>query len=247
MVVSAKKARPQGALAYSFATPQARKGRTLYVNTVGNYSCTNSCRFCSRKDAINGKPNIYEKKAGTSLYLPRPPQSHEMAAAIMKEMDAGDAEPPDTICFVGLGEPLLNSNSIALTIIGLRTLEYKGTISMDTNGQAKLGVGAPESLPENLRANGLDEVRISVNATNEEDYLSLCRPLLGRGAFKSVIGFLDGCLKAGMGVFASFVVGFGDGQVRTREEGEYREFAESLGVKRENVLAREYAPPIAGN
>ncbi|MCP4647164.1 MAG: hypothetical protein GY852_05415, partial [bacterium] len=60
---NAKPDRKPGAITYSFATPHRRKGEVLYVNAIEKYSCVNSCVFCSRGNAIKGKPNIYEKKA----------------------------------------------------------------------------------------------------------------------------------------------------------------------------------------
>ncbi len=242
MAVPAQKpVHPPGALVYTFATPKARKGKTLYVNAVGRYGCTNNCRFCHRKDAIEGKPNIYEKKAGTGLFLPGTPTPQELTRAIQRGVEL---HRPETISFVGLGEPLISYETILRAIIHIRS-GFRGKISMDTNGQAGIWAGGTANIVRCLANEGLDEIRISLNAATSRDYASLCRPKYGEEAFREVCGFLRGCLRAGMEVFASFVVGFDDGKVKTKDAKTYTGFAVSLGVKPENVLLREYVPPIA--
>ena len=64
----------KGKIAYRFETP-VYPSNILYVNLVDNYRCVNNCLFCSRpkKERDIGKPNIYERKAGSFLFLPKTP------------------------------------------------------------------------------------------------------------------------------------------------------------------------------
>lgn len=229
--------RPQGSLLYSFSSPHRRGRKTLYVNSVGRFSCVNSCRFCSREDAIRGKPNIYEKKAGTNLYLPKAPSAE---AILLLARECISRNPIDEIVFVGLGEPLLNFPAVRDSIRGLRSLGYSGKISLDTNG----AVARWKNMPKQLKKAGMDSVRISVNAINAAEYSLLCRPSK-KDAFSNVCSFLRGCLDCGIEAFASFVVGFDDGEARTREPEDYLSFAVGMGVDSQNVLCREYVPPYS--
>ncbi|MBN2121560.1 radical SAM protein [Candidatus Micrarchaeota archaeon] len=227
--------RAPGKILYSFSTPQQRGRETLYVNSVGNYACINSCRFCGRKAAMEGRPNIYEKKAGGNLYLPRAPLAEDILPLakerIRKRM-------PDEIVFVGLGEPLLNFPAVCDSIRGLRAFGYSGEISLNTNG----AVARWGNMPAQLKGAGLDSVRISVNAVNNVEYNKLCRPK-DKDAFLRVCRFLQECAKCGIEVFASFVVGFEEGKIKTKPFRHYRAFALMLGVELPNILRREYVPP----
>ena len=82
----------KGSIVYTFATPYRDRGKTLFVNIVPKYECTNDCRFCSRKDAIANLPNIYEKKADTRLWLPRAPPVSEVLDALTENSALWTAE-----------------------------------------------------------------------------------------------------------------------------------------------------------
>jgi hypothetical protein len=88
----------EGSIVYRFNSPD-HPGNILYVNMSKRYACTNDCLFCGRPrlDKIPGskgsgrwRPNIYEKKAGTSLYLSKVPSPLTALAAIDKEIEEGD-------------------------------------------------------------------------------------------------------------------------------------------------------------
>jgi TatD family-associated radical SAM protein len=227
--------RAPGKILYTFSTPQQRGRQTLYVNSVGRYACVNSCRFCGRKAAIEGKPNIYEKKAGGSLYLPKAPLAEDILP-LAKERIRKSA--PNEIVFVGLGEPLLNFPAVLDSIRGLRSFGYSGEISLNTNG----AVARWEDMPVQLKEAGLDSVRVSLNAVNSVEYNELCMPK-DKDAFFRVCRFLQQSMKCGINVFASFVVGFEEGKIKTKPFRHYRAFALMQGVKLPNILQREYVPP----
>lgn len=265
-----QKNRKNGSVVYSFATPHDRKARTLFINMIPKYECTNNCRFCSRKDAIKGKKNIYEKKAGTSLFLAKAPENEEIVhkiVAVRKKPFPGLGGTRE-IAFVGLGEPLMQFDRVSYAIEALREHGFKGKIRVDTNGNiyasdlrifARCCEGIPINHAKELKEAGLTDIRISVNATNKADYNALCRPvfrkaLIGCGgqvvrhgsesAFENILAFVKECIGENIRTCVSFVVGFDDGEVRTKSAEEYREFAKTLGVKPENVIIRKYVPPI---
>jgi TatD family-associated radical SAM protein len=246
-----------GKIVYSFATPKGRAANTLFINVIPKYSCPNNCRFCSRADAIKGRPNIYEKKAGANLFLEHAPQIDTVLEAVKKELVlpkyiyfGGTRE----IVFVGLGEPLLQYRLICDAILGIRHLGYAEKIGLDTNGlvqcmlpKKKSGVfevGAFRHPANVLKHSGLDEIRISVNATNPGEYDALCRPAY-KNAFEKLCDFVLECKRSGMNVVASFVTGFDDGEVKTRPAQDYINFASrAFGIKKKNVLIRQYVPPL---
>ena len=250
------KPRENGSIVYSFATSYERGAKTLYVNVIPKYECPNSCRFCSRADAIMGRPNIYEKKTGTNLYLKEAPQVEEITREInarIKKPVLGLFGGTKEIAFVGLGEPLMQFGLVCDTIHAIRSSGYRGRIRVDTNGLIECiwpGVmfGCFEHVETNpareLKEAGLTDIWISVNATNVYEYEKLCRPRF-KNSFEKLCEFVKDCKREGIKTFASFVVGFNDDEVKTRSPQEYIEFAKSLGIKRKNVVIRGYIPPIA--
>lgn len=249
--------RQSGSVVYSFATPYDRKANTLYINVVPGYYCPNRCRFCSRSDAIAGKQNIYEKKAGTSLFLAKAPAVSDIineARIKAKKPLMGFFGATKEIAFVGLGEPLAQLPLVCDTTTALRADGYEGRIGVDTDGLVKCLYpytvsGCLETIPRNpaseLKHAGLTDIRISVNATSASEYEALCRPPFAN-AFEKLCEFTRDCIAAGIRTCASFVVGFDDGDVRTKERGEYVKFARSLGVRPRDVIIRQYTPPISG-
>ena len=226
-------------IVYQFATPYDPKADILYVNIVPSYSCSNSCRFCSRGAAIEGKANIYEKKAGAKLWLAKAPLTEE----VLRELRANIGSDTSEVAFVGLGEPLLQFELACKVITGTKSGGFTGRMRIDTNGLVKMLEGWKSGTK--IREAGLDEIRISVNAINRDEYAAISRPRWkDEDAFGRLIEFVRNCIKSGIATFASFVIGFDDGEVKTRTAEEYIEFAESLGVERERVILRKYVPPL---
>lgn len=245
--------RTEGSIVYSFATPYDPKADILYINVVPKYSCVNSCRFCSRIDAMKGKPNIYEQKAGVKLYLSKSPSVDEVVKEIDSKRKRDIFRRTKEVAFVGLGEPLLKFELVKDSIKGIREIGYKGKIRLDTNGLVKCWYGyfpfgcleIIERYPtKELRQAGLDEIRISVNATSEEEYQELCRPPYDN-AFRNLCDFVRDCIKAGIKTKASFVTNFEDRKVKSKTPKEYKNFAISLGIKPKDVILRKYVRPIS--
>jgi TatD family-associated radical SAM protein len=226
----------KGNIAYRFETP-AYPGNILYVNLVERYSCTNDCIFCSRPRTLEevGKTNIYEKKAGSFLFLEKSPSADEVMESIDAKIREDDAE----VAIIGLGEPLIQLPTVEEVV--RRTKERYGVRTrVDTNGS----VGCIyENACQRLAEAGLDEIRISLNAVNAQEYDALCRPRF-ENAYEKLVKFIGDCLKEGIDTKVSFVVGFENDKIKTRSAEEYKEYALSLGVKPENVIIREYVAPI---
>jgi TatD family-associated radical SAM protein len=215
-------------LTYRFTTP-VYPAEILYINCIPQYSCTNDCLFCSRPRHAPTE-NIYEKKAGTSLHLAQQPTVDEIIRAIEINIRPTDKE----IAFVGLGEPL---QYLPTVVEVLKYIKKRHNVKtrVDTNGTATCTY--PDAAAQ--LASYLDEIRISVNATNAEDYRKLCRPR-HPNAFEHVVSFVQQCRTAGIDTYASFVVGF----ELSKTEEEYKKFAESLGVNEKHILLRKYVKSI---
>ena len=224
---------------YRFATPYDPNARILYVNVIPGYSCPNDCRFCSRKDAIEGKANIYERKSRTRLWLQKAPSVEE----VMHELDMERERDAKEIAFVGLGEPLLQFELVRHIIAKIK-IDWNGLggkIRIDTNGLVRCWYeGNPA---RELNEAGLDEIRVSVNAINRKDYVAISRSRYEH-AFEKLCEFVRDCIEAGIRTRTSFVVGFDDGIVKTRTKEEYLGFAITLGIKANDVIFRDYEPPL---
>jgi len=226
----------EGAIAYRYSSP-AIPSKTLYLNLIARYACTNDCVFCSRPrgEAERDKPNIYEAEAGTSLYLSKSPTIEEVMSAIASNIKSEDKE----IAFVGPGEPLLYLPTVVGVIRGIKA-DYHIRTRMDTNGSVRhIYPDAARQLAEA----GLDEIRISVNAINKMEYNVMCRPS-SKAAYASMLSFLKECVAEGINTKASFISGFNHPGLECRTDTEYIRFAESLGLGEENVVLRKFIPPI---
>ncbi len=225
-------------ITYRFSTP-VYPGNILYVNMVSNYSCTNECTFCSRpknkKDF--GKETIYEQKARTSLYLKKSPSIIELKKEIQKNIKKDDKE----LAIIGLGEPLLYLPKVLQVIKFVKT-KYNIKTRVDTNGLANC---TNKNLAKSLKTAGLDEIRISLNAINEQNYNKLCKPKY-KNAFPKLIEFVKACINEKIDTHVSFVINYQNKKLNidTSNKNDFIKFAKSLGIKKENIILREYIPAI---
>lgn len=226
-----------GKIVYRFETP-IYPANILYVNLIDNYRCMNDCLFCSRprnQEEI-GKPNIYEKKAGSFLFLPQVPSIDEIMASIDTEIRKDDAE----LAIIGLGEPLIYLPKVVEVIRQVKS-RYDIKTRVDTNGLVKCMYGGPV---KKLEQAGLDEIRISLNAVNEQEYNQLCRPRF-KDAFCQLVSFVKECLNSSIETKVSFVTDFKSHEISTRNLEEYIAFAAFLGIDKKNVILRKYVPTIS--
>lgn len=228
----------EGKIAYRFETP-IYPGDIVYVNLVDNYKCVNNCEFCSRPRTQEdlGKPNIYEQKAGTSLHLKKSPNTEQVMRALESEIREGDKE----VAIIGLGEPLIHLQKVAEVIRQIKE-KYDIKTRLDTNGLVKC-IHPDEDPAKLLKEAGLDEIRISLNATNEDEYQQLCNPKF-KDAFEKLLEFIKECQNLGIDTHVSFVVNFESDKIASKSRQEYEDFATSLGIEPDHIIFREYVKPI---
>jgi TatD family-associated radical SAM protein len=227
-----QKAMREGKIIYRFETP-VYPGNILYINLIGKYACTNNCIFCTRprKQKDIGKPNIYEKKAESLLYLSKSPSVARILNEIKKNIRSDDKE----IAIIGLGEPLIYFDKILKLIKSIKS-KYKIKVRIDTNGQIEC---YHKDAASKLEEAGLDEIRISLNAVNNNDYDKICRPKR-KDAYKKLLKFIDDCNESKIKTFISFVMGFKINGISSKPEKEYIKFAKRLGINKENIILRVF-------
>ncbi|MBU0666614.1 MAG: radical SAM protein, partial [Nanoarchaeota archaeon] len=143
------------------------------------------------------------------------------------------------IAFIGLGEPLMYLPKVIKIIKKIKE-KYDIKTRVDTNGLVKCMYKDPV---KKLVDAGLDEIRISLNAITKKEYDILCRPRF-ENAFENLISFVKECANSKIYTYVSFVTGFEHEKVKKRTEEEYSKFAESLGIKKENMILRKYVKGI---
>ena len=181
--------------------PAPRRGRvtyairdSLYVNLTN--ACTDRCVFCALSD------EQFWKGEGTSpfvkghhLRMARDPSVEEVLA------DAGDPTRYREVVFCGYGEPILRLKELREAA---RRLKEKGApwIRLNTNGHGNLI--HKRSVASELK--GLvDEVSVSLNTPDAQQYLEICRPAFGLETYDSIKQFIRECRDAGLRVVATVV------------------------------------------
>ena len=178
---------PAGQIAYPIR-------HSLYLNVTN--ACTDRCVFCalSTKDfwaGVGAAPVV----KGHHLRISRDPTADELITA------AGDPARYEEIVFCGYGEPVIRWN-VLLEVA--QRLKSKGAkwIRLNTNGHANLI--HRRSVAHELKGI-VDEVSVSLNTPNAEQYLELCRPVFGLPTYESIKAFIRECRDAGLKVVATVV------------------------------------------
>lgn len=148
----------------------------IYVNMTNRCPC--ACTFCLRH---NGD-GVY---GSDSLWLDREPTVEE----VCKSIDGWDLEQYSEVVFCGYGEPterLKELLQVAAYIKSKRDIP----IRINTNGLADL-IWGQQTAPwlQGL----IDTISVSLNATNKEDYLRVCRPKFGIDAYDAMLSFTKDC------------------------------------------------------
>lgn len=190
--------------------------RSLYVNVTNE--CSNSCTFCPRAQGH------YVVK-GHNLLLDHAPSAEEIMAGIEAESERRPKY--KEIVFCGFGEPTLRLD--VMLQVG-RALKAKGIKTrLNTNGQGSLING--RDIVKDI-AGAIDEVSISLNATDADAYGRLCRPDEGTKAWQAMMDFAGRCVEEGIDTVMT-VVG-----VQGLDIARAQSIAESKGarfkVRREN-------------
>lgn len=143
----------------------------LYLNLTNQ--CTNQCEFCIRYYA--------DGLAGYRLVLNKEPDFEEVKKSISPHLES-----VKEVVFCGFGEPTYRINLIVQICKWLRTV-FQGTIRLNTNGHGNLIHGRDILVDmEGL----LDQINISLNASNAQEYMDICRPVYGLEAYPAIVDFI---------------------------------------------------------
>ncbi len=162
-----------------------RYGDNLYVNLTNK--CCNNCTFCIRNngDGIGDSGN---------LWLSREPSATEVIDGIKKHGDFNE------LVFCGYGEPTYKVAEMVEVAAFAHTLGKK--TRLNTNGLGNL-INKRDIVPD--LKNAIDEVSVSLNNDNAEDYDRVCRSAYGLDAFPAMLAFTAECVKNGINTVMSVV------------------------------------------
>ena len=148
-------------------------GGGLYANITNK--CPDRCEFCIRYmvDSLGG---------ADSLWLKREPTMEE----ILGLLDQWDLSKFEELVFCGYGEPTERLPELIETAEYARSKAPGLKIRLNTNGLSDL-INGRDTLPE--LSSVLDRISISLNAKGPEEYLALCHPRFGIGAFEAMLDF----------------------------------------------------------
>lgn len=148
-------------------------GRGLYVNMTNRCPC--ACEFCIRRNGAG----VY---GSDSLWLEREPTVEEVEAAL----DAADPRKYSEVVFCGYGEPTERLDDLLEVARHMRMSAPGVPVRVNTNGLADLIAGRSTA----ARFGGLvDALSISLNAPTAEEYMALCHPRFGLGAYEAMLRF----------------------------------------------------------
>lgn len=167
-----------------------------YLNITNKCPC--ACTFCirSQKDAIGSAEN---------LWLNHNPSFEEVSSAI----DGFDFDGFDEVIFCGYGEP---TNSFDVLVKTAKYLKEKIGIKLrvNTNGLGNLING--RDITQEL-CDSVDAVSISLNCSNDEDYLNTVRPKFGIDSYNAMLDFAKKCRALTENVMLSVVDVIGEEEV----------------------------------
>ena len=188
-------------------TYPARTG--IYVNMTNRCPC--ACTFCLR----HNKDHVFDSD---SLWLDREPTVQEVCASI----DTWDLSRYEEVVFCGYGEPTERLYDLLAVARHIRS-KSDINIRINTNGLADLIWN--ESTAPKLKGL-IDTVSISLNATNEEEYLRVVRPKFGIRSYTAMLTFAKECTRYVPSVVMTVV-----DVVTSKEEQEAcRKICESVGA-----------------
>ncbi len=147
---------------------------SFYLNITNR--CTNDCIFCVR----NYKTGVF----GFKLKLARDPTEQEIINALRKYLTQAFNE----VVFTGYGEPLERLEVVCNVSREVNKLFPEITIRLDTNGLGEL-INPDVDVIMELKQAGINQVSISLNASNAEQYYKICQPKFGIQSFEALLRF----------------------------------------------------------
>jgi TatD DNase family protein len=145
---------------------------SIYLNVTNH--CTAACTFCPRSTDPTVK--------GYNLALDEDPSGEDLLEAI------GSPEKYKNVVFCGFGEPTLRLDNILHVTRHLRGMTCK--IRLNTNGHGNLIHKRP-IVPELVGE--IDEISISLNANNADDYDKIMKPAWGKTTYLKTLRFIRDC------------------------------------------------------
>ncbi len=150
----------------------------LYINLTNR--CPARCCFCI-------KYKWGYRFRGYNLKLSSEPTAEEVIKLLQTKFLPHKYK---EVVFCGYGEPFLRLETLKRIAQWLK--KKKSKVRVDTIGYANL-IYKRNILPEIKKL--FDAISISLNAENEEKYLTLCRPKYGKGTYPAVLDFIFQCKK----------------------------------------------------
>ncbi len=177
---------------------------SLYIALTNE--CNNNCSFCARNQGYVVK--------GHNIKLDHAPSADEVIVAM------GDVSQYEEVVFCGFGEPTLRLN--VLLEIGRYLKQKNMRVRLNTNGLGNLEYNR-DIVPE--LAGILDQISISLNTTDPDQYQQLCNSRFGSGAHAAVCAFIQRCVQIGIDTTATVV------EMPGIDVEAAKRLAESLGAK----------------
>lgn len=183
---------------------------SLYINMTNRCDC--HCVFCIRDQ---------DASALGELWLDKEPTREQVLEEILSQDLSQYAE----IVFCGYGEPTCRADDMFWICDQLRAAgrEDLPPIRLNTNGHGSL-INHRDIAPE--MQGRLDAVSVSLNGSNEEEYLRLTRPGAGGKTWEAMLDFVRQAAKFVPRVMVSIV----DYDKSPQEIEACRQLAESLGA-----------------
>ena len=193
----------------------------LYVNLTNRCDC--ACVFCLRHNGHKG--SIY----ADDLWLDHEPTRAEALESLLGR----DLTSYGEIVFCGFGEPTFRIDDICWLIDEMKgRVEHLPPIRLNTNGHANL-IHGRDVTPE-LHGR-VDTVSISLNGSNEAEYVEVTKPQSGAAGWTAMLEFA--ALAAKQVPYVVFTVV--DKDKTPAELDQCRALAESLGA---TLRIRAYIP-----
>ena len=188
---------------------------TVYINLTN--ACTNSCVFClrSQKDDVCGAEMWHDDNYSLE--------------DIINQFTAYKITPKQVV-FCGYGEPFIKKDMMKNFAQYIRKNYPEIIIRVNTNGHANAIYKS--NVAEEFK-DLIDEVSVSLNSDNAEQYNEICQPKIDN-AYEEVKNFIKACNEVGIKTSASIVTGFDEREINIEN---CEQIAKELGARFRN---REY-------
>ena len=186
-----------------------RYGSTYYINLTNKCPCR--CIFCVRNET-DGLGDA------DTLWLSDEPSADE----IMAELHSKDLSGSKEVVFCGYGEPTERLD-VLLEVAKRIHSELGKDVRLDTNGLGNL-INGRDIVPELAKV--IDSVSISLNASNEDEYLEITKSRFGLKSYDEVLAFIKECRSSISGVTVSIV----GGSIPDSSEEKCSKIADGLNV-----------------